>query len=398
MPTTMPEPLIYLDHHATTPCDPRVVEAMRPTFTEVFGNAASRQHAHGRAAHELVEKARASVATLVGGRPGEIVFTSGATESDNLAVKGAMLHRAAQDPNARHVVTTSIEHKAVLDSCESLERQGFDVTYVSPSRDGQVPVEAIAAALRPETALVSVHWANNETGVLQPVAAIGALCRERGVLFHSDGVQGVAYLPCAVDDLGVDLFSLSAHKMYGPKGVGALFVRRRLRARLRPLIDGGGHERGLRSGTLNVPGIVGFGAAADIVRAEVNADAARISALRDRLLAALRHGDDPVVNGGLKQRLPNNLNVSFRGIESDRLLAAVPSVSISSGAACTSASFDGSYVLKSMGLDDEVVRGALRFGLGRFTTESEIDEAAARVLAGVAKLRRSGPPAPPACG
>jgi cysteine desulfurase len=380
---------IYMDSHATTPVDPRVLEVMLPYFTERFGNAASRSHPFGWAAEAAVEKAREQVAALVGADPKEIVFTSGATESDNLAVKGvAFFHKE----KGRHVVTSQIEHKAVLDSCRALERQGWEVTYVAPTRQGLVTPEAVAAALRPDTVLVSVMLANNEVGTVNDVAALGALCRERGVMFHTDAVQGAGKVPLDVHAANVDLCSLSAHKMYGPKGVGALYVRRKPRARLACLMDGGGHERGVRSGTLNVPGIVGFGAAAELALREAGEEARRVGGMRDRLQGAILSGLPRVqVNGHPERRLPGNLNVFFACVEGESLLMALKDVAVSSGSACTSASLEPSYVLRAMGVGDDMAHSSIRFGLGRFNTEEEVDHVAALVVDKVRKLREMSP-------
>ena len=384
-------PAIYLDCHATTPCDPRVLEAMLPVFSEEFGNASS-QHEFGRRARERVEEARARVARLIDCDPREIVFTSGATESDNLAIKGA----AAAGLRGRHVVTCATEHRAVLDCCRHLEEQGFDVTYLRVDGDGLLDPGDVEAVIRDDTGLVSLMYANNEIGVLHPIAEVGALCRKKGVLFHCDAVQALRHVACRVNDLHVDLLSLSGHKMYGPKGVGALYVRRRRpRARLRPIIDGGGHERGLRSGTLNVPAIVGLGKACEIVEAEREADARRVGQLRDDLLERILRGvPDARVNGSSTRRLPGNLNVTFPGVESRRLVAEIPGVAVSSGAACSSPTFDSSYVLKCLGRAEPGELGGIRFGLGRFTTAEEIERAAAATVAAVQRLRAT--PAPTA--
>jgi cysteine desulfurase len=380
---------IYMDHHSTTPVDPRVLEAMLPYFTEHFGNAASRSHSFGWKAEEAVEEARAEVARLVGASAREIVFTSGATESDNLAVKGAArFHRE----RGRHLVTTAIEHKAVLDSMHALEREGFEVTYLPVSGEGIVDPEAVRAALRPDTILVSVMHANNEVGTIQPIEAIGRLTRERGILFHTDAVQSVGRIPFDVEAANADLVSLSAHKMYGPKGAGALYVRRRPRARLVPQMDGGGHERGYRSGTLNVPGIVGFGRAATLAREEMPTEAPRLLALRERLRTALEAGLDRIrVNGSLVHRLPGNLNVSFEFVEGEALMLALRDVAVSSGSACTSASLEPSYVLRAMGVSDEMAHASIRFGLGRTNTEEEVDEVARRVVEKARRLREMSP-------
>ena len=365
---------------------------MTPYFTDRFGNAASRHHAFGWAARDAVEAARRQVARLIGADPREICFTSGATESNNLALKGAAAAAAGRPP---HMVTVATEHRAVLDPCRRLAEGGARVTEVEPGPDGLVGPDVIARALTADTVLVSVMLANNEIGVLQPIPEIAALTRSRGILLHSDAAQAAGRVPVDVEALGVDLLSLTAHKLYGPKGIGALYVRRRRpRLPLAPLIDGGGHERGLRSGTLNVPGIVGFGAAAEICKAELKPEAARIGALRDRLLAALRGRLDGVtVNGSLEQRLPHNLNVSFAGIEGESLLVGLDDVAVSSGAACSSASpsLDPSHVLRAIGIPDELARASLRFGLGRWTSAEEIDYAADKVGSLVERLRQLSP-------
>jgi cysteine desulfurase len=381
---------IYMDNNATTPVDPRVLEAMLPYFTTDFGNAASKSHAFGWRAEEAVEAARAEVARLVGGEARELVWTSGATESDNLALKGAARFHAAR---GRHLVTCKTEHKAVLDSAKALERLGFEVTWLDVEPDGRLDPERVRRALRPDTVLVSVMHANNETGVVHPVAEIARRCREAGVLVHCDAAQSAGKLPVDVEALGVDLLSLSAHKVYGPKGVGALWVRRRpARARLLPEMDGGGHERGLRSGTLNVPGIVGFGKAAELARLEGPAEAERVRALRDRLQAGLLAGLGGVaVNGSLEHRLPGTLNVSFSGVEGEALLLAARDVAVSSGSACTSASLEPSYVLRAMGVSDALAHASLRFGLGRFNTEEEVDHAVRVFVAKVNHLRELAP-------
>ncbi len=380
---------IYMDYHSTTPVDPRVLEAMRPYFCEEFGNAASKSHAFGWRAEEAVERARAQVAALIGASPKEVVWTSGATESDNLAVKGAARFYQSK---GRHLVTTRIEHKAVLDSCHALEREGWEVTFLDVGRDGVLDPEAVRRAIRPDTVLVSVMHANNEVGTVQPVEAIGAITREKGVLFHTDAVQSAGRIPFDVERANADLVSLSAHKIYGPKGVGALYVRRKPRVRLTPIIDGGGHERGYRSGTLNVPGIVGFGAAAEIARAEMPAEAERLLRLRERLRAGIQSGLDLVtVNGSLAQRLPGNLNLSFAYVEGEALMMAVKDVAVSSGSACTSASLEPSYVLRAMGVSDDLAHSSIRFGLGRFTTEEEVDYATRLFVEKVKKLRDMSP-------
>jgi cysteine desulfurase len=380
---------IYLDHHATTPCDPAVVSAMHPYFSVSFGNPSSRGHVYGQEADDAVEHSRAEVAALIGAAADEIVFTSGATEADNLAVRGLLLGR--REP-AGHVVTTTIEHSAVLEPCRSLERRGTAVTRVEVGEAGVVDPDRVAAALRPETALVSVMAANNEVGTIQPLAEIGALCRSRGIVLHSDAVQALGRIPADVDAWSVDLLSLSAHKMYGPKGVGALYVRRGRtpHIRLQPQAEGGGQERGLRSGTLNVPAIVGFGVAARLAREALAAgEAARIASLRDRLEAGLRaRTSDLVLNGAREPRLSSNLNVSFPFAEAERVLMTVgQSVALSSGAACAEAGGKGSHVLRALGLPDERIYTSLRFGVGRTTTEAEIDAAIESVSRAVHDVR-----------
>ena len=381
---------IYLDHHATTPVDPRVVEAMVPYFTETFGNAASRNHAFGWAARDAVEHARAQVAGLIGAHPKDIIFTSGATESDNLALTGiADGFRSRGD----HIVTCVTEHRAVLDTCRHLEERGLRVSYLPVAPDGRVNPDDVRAAVTDRTILISVMTANNEIGVIQPVEAIGAIARDNGIPFHTDAVQAVCRIPFNVDAVHADLVSLSAHKMYGPKGVGALYVRRKgPAASIAGQIHGGGHERGLRSGTLNVPGIVGFGAAAALCKADMAAEGPRMRHLRDRLLDALRRDlDEVVVNGSLEHRLPHNLNVSFAGLEGEALLMAVDDIAVSSGSACTSASKEPSYVLKALGLADDLARASIRFGLGRSTTTEEIDYVSAKITSIVRRLREMSP-------
>ncbi len=381
---------IYLDNNATTAMDPRVLEAMLPYFTQVYGNAASRNHGFGWAAESAVEKAREQIASLIGGSSKEIVFTSGATESNNLAIKGAAHFYKGK---GKHIITSKIEHKAVIDSCRALEMEGFRVTYLTPDKDGVVSADAVRAAMADDTILVTIMAANNEIGTLNPIAEIGALCREKGVLFHTDAVQAVGKVPVDVEAMKIDLLSITAHKMYGPKGVGALYVRRKPRVRLVPLIDGGGHERGLRSGTLNVPGIVGFGEAAALAEREMPEEAKRLSALRDRLLKKLQDGVPQVfVNGSMAQRLPGNLNVSFAYIEGESMLMAInKSVAVSSGSACTSASLEPSYVLRALGVGDDLAHSSLRFGIGRFNTEAEIDHVADLVVRSANRLRELSP-------
>jgi cysteine desulfurase len=380
---------IYMDYHATTPVDPRVLEAMLPYFKGEFGNAASKSHSFGWRAEEAVEAARAQVASLIGASAKELVWTSGATESNNLAIKGAAQFYKEK---GRHLVTVATEHKAVLDSMHALERDGWTATVLPVARDGRVDPASIQAALRPDTILVSVMHANNETGVIQPIEAIGAITRAAGVLFHCDAVQSAGKIPFDVEAAHVDLASLSAHKLYGPKGVGALYVRRKPRVRLTTQIDGGGHERGFRSGTLNVPGIVGFGLACELAGAERDAEAARVLALRERLRRGLEAGLDLVsVNGSLEHRLPGNLNVSFAYVEGEAMMMAIKDVAVSSGSACTSASLEPSYVLRAMGVGDDLAHSSIRFGLGRFTTAAEVDWVIALVIAKVKKLRDMSP-------
>jgi cysteine desulfurase len=377
--------MIYFDHHATTPVDGRVLEAMLPFFTERFGNASSKQHRFGWEASDAVERARKQVAALVGAGSKEIVFTSGATEANNLAIKGAAgANRAKGD----HIVTVITEHKAVLDPIHRLEREGFRVTVVPVNGDGLVDVKDVAAAVTDRTVLVSVMAANNEIGVLQPVKEIAAIAHAKGALVHTDAVQAAGKVPFDVEELDVDFASLTAHKMYGPKGVGALFVRKKVAAL--PLFDGGGQERGLRPGTLNVPGIVGFGAAADIARQELATEAKQIAALRDRLLAGLKtHVDGMAVNGTMSARLPGNLNVSFDGVDGEALLVSLDDIAVSSGAACTQA--EPSHVLVALGLTKDRALASLRFGLGRSTTVDEVDYAIRKVSDVVLRLRAMAP-------
>ena len=389
MDRSEPRKPIYLDHHATTPLDARVLEAMMPYLTERFGNAASRNHRFGWEAEEAVDAARRKIAGLIGASPQEIVFTSGATESDNLAIKGVAEARAGRGD---HIVTSAIEHQAVLDTCRKLEQRGCRVTYLPVGSDGLVDPDAVAAAIGSRTVLVSIMYANNEVGTIQPVAAIGRICREHGVPFHSDAVQAVGKVAVNVDADDIDLLSISAHKMYGPKGVGGLYVRRRPHIEIAAQMDGGGHERGRRSGTLNVPGIVGMGEACAICQREMREEGARLARLRDRLRAALEAGLGGVsVNGTMDGRLPHNLNMSFSGVEAESLMMAMNDVAVSSGSACTSATIEPSYVLKAMGVPDEAAYSSIRFGLGRFNTEEEIDYAARRIIEVAGKLRELSP-------
>jgi cysteine desulfurase len=382
---------IFMDYHSTTPVDPRVLEEMLPYFTQDFGNAASRSHVFGWKAEEAVEHARERIANLIGAQSEkEIVLTSGATESDNLAIKGVA---EFYKDKGNHIVTTVIEHKAVLDTCKRLEKEGFDVTYLGVGKDGIVDPDDVKKAIGEKTILVSVMLANNEVGTIQPLEAIGKLTREKGVLLHSDAVQGIGKTAFDVQKMNVDLASITAHKMYGPKGVGALYVRRsKPRVRVVSQMDGGGHERGMRSGTLNVPSIVGFGKAAEIMRTEGKEESARLFALRERLRHYIeRNLDEVYVNGSLEHRLPGNLNISFNFVEGEGLMMAIKDVAVSSGSACTSSSLEPSYVLRAMGLGDELAHSSIRFGLGRFNTEEEVDYVGDLMVRKVKKLRDLSP-------
>jgi cysteine desulfurase len=381
---------IYLDHHATTPVDARVLEAMLPFLGAKFGNAASRSHRFGWEAEKAVELARKRVAGLAGAAPREIVFTSGATESDNLAIKGAM---EAYRSHGAHIVTMATEHQAVLDPIRRLVRSGSEASILAPDGDGLLDLDALRAAIRPDTVLVSVMAANNEIGALQPIREIGAICRQRGALFHCDAAQAFGKVPIDVGEDNIDLMSVSAHKMYGPKGVGALYVRRgNPRVDLRPQMDGGGHEFGLRSGTLNVPGIVGFGEACAISQAEMAEEAARLAALRDLLKLRLESAlEGTRVNGSMERRLPGNLNMSFAGVDAEALLMGLPDVALSTGSACSSATAEPSHVLRALGVGEEGARSSVRFGLGRFTTGEEVEYAAGRVIEAVRRLRALAP-------
>lgn len=379
---------IYLDHQATTPTDPRVVEAMLPYFTEKFGNPHSVHHAYGWEAEEAVEVARAQVAALIGAEPREIVFTSGATESNNLAIKGAAHFHRDKKP---HVISCVTEHKCVLESMRHLQAEGFRVTLLPVRPNGLIDLEALRTALDEETALVSIMAANNEIGVLQPVAEIGALCRERGAYFHSDAAQAVGKIPLDVQAMKIDLMSISGHKFYGPKGIGALYVRRRPRVRIEAQMDGGGQERGFRSGTLAPALCVGLGKAAAIAADEMQEEARRLAGLSRRLLEGLNAQLNGVVlNGDAEKRLPGNLNLSFAGLEGEALIEALPGLAVSSGSACTSASVEPSYVLRAIGLSDEMAQGSVRIGVGRFTSEAEIDQAIEQIVAAVKALRLTG--------
>ncbi|MBR8368849.1 IscS subfamily cysteine desulfurase [Burkholderia cenocepacia] len=379
---------IYMDYSATTPVDPRVVAKMVPFLHEQFGNPASRSHAYGWDAEHAVEEARAHVAALLGADPREIVWTSGATEGNNLAIKGAAHFYQGK---GKHLVTVKTEHKAVLDTCRELERQGFDVTYLDVREDGLLDLDALQQALRADTILVSVMLANNETGVIQPVTDIGALCRARGIVFHCDAVQAAGKIPVDVNALNVDLLTVTAHKVYGPKGIGALYVRRKPRVRLEAQMHGGGHERGMRSGTLPTHQIVGMGEAFRLAKEEMADESRRVGALRDRLLAGLSTLDEVYVNGDLARRIPHNLNVSFNFVEGESLIMGIKGVAVSSGSACTSASLEPSYVLRALGRSDELAHSSIRFTLGRFTTEAEVDNVIAQVRDTVGRLRELSP-------
>jgi cysteine desulfurase len=381
---------IYMDNNSTTRVDPRVVAAMLPYFTEKFGNAASRSHCFGWEGEEAVEAAREQVATLIGANPKEVVFTSGATESNNLAIKGVA---GMYKRKGNHVISVVTEHKAVLDPCKRLERDGFQVTFLPVDRYGRVSPEQVAEALTDKTILVSVMAANNEIGTLQPIKAIGRLCKSKGVLFHTDAVQAVGKVPIDVEEMGIDLLSLTAHKIYGPKGIGALYVRRKdPRVRLEPIIDGGGHERGMRSGTLPVPNIVGFGAACELARTELHQERERLLRLRERLRSGIMDRiSDTELNGHPTERLPGNCNISFAYVEGEALMMGVKEIAVSSGSACTSASLEPSYVLKALGVGDELAHSSLRFGLGRFNTEEEVDYVIGAVVREVNRLREMSP-------
>ncbi len=387
---------IYLDHAATTPCDPRVVEAMLPYFTEKFGNPGSRSHAFGWDAEAACDAARGHVASLLGADEKEIIFTSGSTEGNNLAIKGAagIYERApAGSANRGHIVTTLIEHKAVLDPCKRLQKEGFDVTFVEPSRDGVYTAEMIRGAMREDTILVSVMWANNEIGTVNEVREIGALCHERGIVFHTDATQWAGKMPVDVERDNIDLLTMSGHKIYGPKGVGAMYVRRRKpRIRLAAMIDGGGQERGFRSGTLNVTGIVGLGRACELALAEMEQDAARLVRLRERLEESITSRlPNVAVNGHPTKRLPHLSNISFAFVEGESLMMAVKEVACSSGSACTSASLEPSYVLKGLGVGDELAHSSLRLSMGKWTTRAEVEFAADKIVEAVSRLRELSP-------
>jgi len=379
---------IYLDYSATTPVDPRVAQKMIPFLTEQFGNPASRSHAFGWEAEKAVEEARAHVAALLNADPKEIIWTSGATEGNNLAIKGAANFYKGK---GKHIVTMKTEHKAVLDTVRELERQGFEATYLDPRQDGLLDLEKFKAALRPDTVLVSVMMVNNEIGVIQPIAEIGEICRSKGIIFHCDAVQAAGKIPVDLQKLKVDLLTVTAHKVYGPKGIGALYVRRKPRVRIEAQIHGGGHERGLRSGTLPTHQIVGMGEAFRIARLEMGAESERIRALRDRLLAGFKDMEEVYVNGDMERRIPGNLNISFNFVEGESLIMGIKEVAVSSGSACTSASLEPSYVLRALGRSDELAHSSIRFTIGRFTTEEEIDYAVKLLRAKIGKLRELSP-------
>lgn len=381
---------IYLDHNATTPCDPRVVEAMIPYFTNQFGNAASRNHPFGWQAEEAVDYAREQVARLINADPKEVIFTSGATEADNLAIKGVFDMYASK---GNHIITANTEHKAVLDTCKHLEKAGAEITYLEVDPEGLISLEELESAIKPTTILIAIMYANNEIGVIQPVKEISKIARKHGILFFTDGTQAVGKVPIDVNKDGIDLMAFSAHKMYGPKGVGALYVRRKSpRVKVTSQMDGGGHERGMRSGTLNVPGIVGFGKACELCMQEMESDNKRISALRDKLETALTQLEESYVNGSKQHRLPHVSNISFKYVEGEGLMMGFnKDIAVSSGSACTSASLEPSYVLKALGLGDDLAHSSLRFGLGRYTTEEQIDYTIEQVSKTVTRLREMSP-------
>jgi cysteine desulfurase len=379
---------IYLDYSATTPVDPRVAQKMIPFLTEQFGNPASRSHAYGWEAEKAVEEAREHVAALLNADSREIVWTSGATEGNNLAIKGAANFYKGK---GKHIITMKTEHKAVLDTVRELERQGFEATYLDPEQDGLLDLEKFKAAIRPDTVLVSVMMVNNEIGVIQPIAEIGEMCRARGIVFHCDAVQAAGKIDIDLAKLKVDLLTVTAHKVYGPKGIGALYVRRKPRIRIEAQIHGGGHERGLRSGTLPTHQIVGLGEAFRIAKLEMGAESERIRSLRDRLLSGFKDMEEVYVNGNLEHRIPGNLNISFNFVEGESLIMAIKDVAVSSGSACTSASLEPSYVLRALGRSDELAHSSIRFTIGRFTTEEEIDYAVKLLRAKIGKLRELSP-------
>lgn len=380
---------IYMDYQSTTPCDPRVVEAMLPYFTQHFGNPHSRSHAYGWEAEAAIEHARSQVASLIGASEKEVIFTSGATESNNMAIKGVARFNKAKK---NHIITVVTEHKCVLDSCRHLEQEGFEVTYLPVQTNGILDLQVLRDAIRPTTALVSVMMVNNEIGVIQPVAEIGAICREHGVLFHTDAAQAFGKLPIDVEAMNIDLLSISGHKIYAPKGIGALFVRRRPRVRMEGLIHGGGQERGMRSGTLPTPLVVGLGKAAEIAAQEMDSEAKRIKMLADKFMDAVhRNVKDVFLNGDEQQRWPGNINLSFAYIEGESMIMAIKKLAVSSGSACTSASLEPSYVLRAIGVGEDLAHTSIRFGIGRFTTEEEVNAAIAIVSGAIDKLRAMSP-------
>lgn len=380
---------IYLDNNSTTPMDPLVLEAMLPFFNENFGNAASRNHSFGWNAEKAVDDAREQVASLIGSTSKEIIFTSGATEANNLAIKGVYEMYGSQ---GNHMITVTTEHKAVLDACKKAEKSGAEVTYLSPNEDGLINLDELESAITDKTILITIMYGNNEIGVIQDIKAISAIAKKNGILFHTDATQAVGKIPVDVLADGIDLMSFTAHKMYGPKGVGALYVRRKNpRVKVTSQMDGGGHERGMRSGTLNVPGIVGFGKACELCQQEMESEATRLSAMRDKLEKELLTIEEAYVNGNAQHRLPHVSNISFKFVEGEGLMMGTKDIAVSSGSACTSASLEPSYVLKSLGLDDELAHSSLRFGLGRFTTEEEVDFAIDHVKTAVNKLREMSP-------
>jgi cysteine desulfurase len=381
---------IYLDNHATTQVDPRVFEAMKPYFMQIYGNAASRNHSFGWEAEEAVEKSRKQIADVIGATPKEIIFTSGATESNNLALKGIADMYAER---GNHIITQVTEHKAVLDTCKRLEKDGVRVTYVPVKQDGLIDLDRLRDAITDKTILISIMYANNEIGVIQPIQEIGRIAKEKGVLVHSDAVQAIGKIPVNVNDDGVDLLSLTAHKLYGPKGVGALYVRRRNpRVQVTAQMDGGGHERGMRSGTLNVAGIVGLGAACEVAKGEMAEESKRLAFLRDKLKKKLMNNLDEIcINGSIEHRLPNNLNISFAYVDGESLLMGLSDIAVSSGSACTSATLEPSYVLKALGAGDDLAHSSIRFGIGRFNTEEEVDYVGDKVINVVQKLRELSP-------
>jgi cysteine desulfurase len=381
---------IYMDNHATTPVDPRVVEAMLPYFTEKFGNAASRNHEFGWKAEEAVETARGQIAKLINATPKEIVFTSGATESTNLAIKGvAEMYRE----KGNHIITQVTEHKATLDTCKRLEKYGYEVTYLPVEKDGRINLDDLCRAITPKTILISIMYANNEIGAVQPVEEIGKIAKEKGIFFHCDGVQAVGKIPVDMQKDGIDLLSISAHKIYGPKGVGALYVRRKNpRVQLSAIIDGGGHERGMRSGTLNVTGIVGLGKACELCMNEMQAETVKLRGFRDRLTKSIMSRlDETFINGSMEHRLPHSINISFAYVEGESLLMGINDIAVSSGSACTSATLEPSYVLKALGVGEDLAHTSIRFGIGRFNTQEEVDYVADRVVETVTRLRELSP-------